>query len=79
MACGTPNSNANHYRIDHFEKQPRLFLEDGQSHTRTPLPCMVEADFCENLRRNKLRPASDIPPLRFNNTPEEKITVEAPQ
>jgi hypothetical protein len=26
------------------------FHEDGQSHTRTPVPCMVEGDFCENLR-----------------------------
>jgi hypothetical protein len=28
------------------------------------------------LRRNRLRPASGIPPLRFNNTPEKNITVE---
>jgi len=56
-----------------------LLVESNYIHDIARSPVRFHQAGRNLLRRNTLRPGENIPPLRFNSTPEENITVESPQ
>jgi hypothetical protein len=53
-----------------------FLVEDNHIHHIARSPMRFHQAGKNTLRNNKLEPGQDVPPLRFNNTPEANITVE---
>ena len=74
MAVNAGRAESNGIFMD--EGSTGILVEDNHIHDIARSPIRFHKAGENLLRRNRLRPASGIPPLRFNNTPEKNITVE---